>query len=278
MKFSTKKCSAFSLVELSIVLVILGLLVGGVLSGQSLIRAAELRSIPTDLARYATAAQTFRDKYFAIPGDMNNATSFWGTDNVSCPNGGGSSGTCNGNGDGAIWNGAVGNTCENQEFWRQLSLAGLIEGKFTPQTPASCFLAFTPGRDAPRLRISNGAVTISNVGNITSNAAFPGNAIWIGNYQNVFFVGLNNGSSINGMAGGSGASNNIFKPEELWNIDTKMDDGKPAIGSVISIYPGSYIPAASATTGCTTTNVASTAEYSLANSAKACGMAMKSGF
>ena len=67
----------FSLVELSIVLVILGLLVGGVLSGQSLIRAAELRAATQEYQRYYTATQTFRDKYFAIPGDFNNAQAFW---------------------------------------------------------------------------------------------------------------------------------------------------------------------------------------------------------
>ena len=123
--FHRVSSQAFSLVELSIVLVILGLLVGGVLSGQSLIRAAELRSVTRDITRYTTATYTFRDKYFSIPGDMTSATSFWGTDNVSCPNGGGSTGTCNGNGDGAIGDPAgVGNICENQEFWRQLGLAG----------------------------------------------------------------------------------------------------------------------------------------------------------
>lgn len=51
---STPGSGAFSLVELSIVLVILGLLVGGVLSGQSLIRAAELRSISSEYSRYFT--------------------------------------------------------------------------------------------------------------------------------------------------------------------------------------------------------------------------------
>ena len=70
---------AFSLVELSIVLVILGLLVGGVLSGQSLIRAAQLRSVTTQFANYRAAVFTFRDKYFALPGDMANASAFWGS-------------------------------------------------------------------------------------------------------------------------------------------------------------------------------------------------------
>ena len=69
---------AFSLVELSIVLVILGLLTGGILAGQSLIRAAELRAVTTEYQRYVAAVQTFRDKYMALPGDMPNAIAFWG--------------------------------------------------------------------------------------------------------------------------------------------------------------------------------------------------------
>lgn len=62
---SLSRKRGFSLVELSIVLVILGLLTGGILAGQSLIRAAELRAVSTEYSRYATAVQSFRDKYFA---------------------------------------------------------------------------------------------------------------------------------------------------------------------------------------------------------------------
>ncbi len=53
--------NGFSLVELSIVLVILGLPTGGILAGQSLIRAAELRSVSTEYNRFVTATQSFRD-------------------------------------------------------------------------------------------------------------------------------------------------------------------------------------------------------------------------
>ncbi|MGB1540395.1 MAG: prepilin-type N-terminal cleavage/methylation domain-containing protein, partial [Rickettsiales bacterium] len=65
--------AGFSLVELSIVLVILGLLTGGILGGQSLIRAAELRSVSKEYEKYQTAINIFKDKYFALPGDFNNA-------------------------------------------------------------------------------------------------------------------------------------------------------------------------------------------------------------
>lgn len=128
---------AFSLVELSIVLVILGLLTGGILAGQSLIRAAELRSITSDFSRYLTATQTFRDKYMAIPGDMNNAVSFWNRqiNQAWClPTSGATvttPGTCNGDGDGVIeFAGAASQSSEFAQFWRQLAFAGLVEGDY----------------------------------------------------------------------------------------------------------------------------------------------------
>lgn len=272
---STSKNSqtkAFSLVELSIVLVILGLLTGGILAGQSLIRAAELRSISNHISRYLTATQAFRDKYFALPGDMANAQSFWGADAVSCPNGGGATGVCNGNGDGLLGNGTFGNTCENQQYWRQLALAGLIEGSYTPKTAASCYGAFTPGQDSPRLPLGNSGLTVSGyLGNITSNAVFPGDVAFIGSYRNVFTAG----SPVNAINGAAGSS--FLRPEELWNIDNKMDDGRPAMGTVLSIYPGAYSLAAGAT-GCVTTNVVATSEYSLANRNISCAMMIKTGF
>jgi len=261
---------AFSLVELSIVLVILGLLTGGILAGQSLIRAAEIRSVSADFNRYSAASMAFRDKYMALPGDMRNATSFWGTDSGGCPNGGGSTGTCNGNGDGIIGNGTLGNTCENQEFWRQLALAGLIEGKYTPQTAANCFSNSIPGTDSAKLRIADSGMLITYVGPVTTNASFPGTVVFQGNYQNVYFiarVGGTNGVPLTPM----------LKPEEQWSVDTKLDDGLPGKGNVLSVYPGTYTNAAGST-GCVTTSSADTAAYTLTNSSLVCSLVIKSGF
>ncbi|MEJ0010791.1 MAG: prepilin-type N-terminal cleavage/methylation domain-containing protein [Alphaproteobacteria bacterium] len=61
---------AFTLVELAIVLVIIGLLVGGVLVGADLITSAKINATVSDLQSYTTAATTFRDKYNGIPGDL----------------------------------------------------------------------------------------------------------------------------------------------------------------------------------------------------------------
>lgn len=69
--------AAFSLVELSIVLVILGLLVGGILAGKSMIRQSELRSLVTQKEQVAQGVYAFRDKYLAMPGEFYDYKRVW---------------------------------------------------------------------------------------------------------------------------------------------------------------------------------------------------------
>src|ERR1700722_13172793 len=79
----SEQTNGFTLIELSIVLVIIGLIVGGVLVGQDLIKAAEVRAQISQIESYNTAVNTFRGKYSKIPGDMNvpPAEQFGFTDN-----------------------------------------------------------------------------------------------------------------------------------------------------------------------------------------------------
>lgn len=222
----------FSLVELSIVLVILGLLTGGILAGQSLIRAAELRAISTEFNRYLAATQTFRDKYFAIPGDFNKATSFWGkadpTPSTCRRTTTTDTSTCDGDGDGRMGsNNAIAN--ENFAFWKQLANAGLIEGSYAGSgTPVAAYL--TPSREnVPASKIGNAALwTVYHpVGGIVTGAAY--------------FQGPNYGNFLNlSKEVGPGSNRQIgdplIKPEEAWNLDTKMDDGMPGQGKILSNY------------------------------------------
>lgn len=226
----TKKCvAAFSLVELSIVLVILGLLVGGVLSGQSLIRAAELRAVSSEYSRYVTAIQTFRDKYFALPGDMNNATRFWGrmNGNADCITNSSAAvagtGACDGNADGVInYPSAPNQSGEMYQFWRQLASAALIEGNFTGLDGGSSNPQ-TAGVNIPRSRLSNAAWYVNY------NIGFAGDAnAYAGDYLNFFGFG--------GPLAGAPYDGAILKPEEAWNIDTKIDDGRPGTGKLLARY------------------------------------------
>lgn len=220
----------FSLVELSIVLVILGLLTGGILSGQSLIRAAEIRSAVTEYSTHITSIQTFRDKYMAIPGDFRDATKFWGKDASACNAHTGTAqagGTCNGNGDGRINEGTATNaTAEAFQLWKHLSLAGLIEGTYSGLTgPTSCctpvaYVHAVQGGNVPSSKISNGGWSVRGLAGYYAGST----AQFAGTYDNYFILG----SFINGGP----SYNPLLTPEEAWNIDTKVDDGKPAQGKV----------------------------------------------
>lgn len=79
----------FTLIELSIVLVVIGLIVGGVLVGKDLIETSRIRQLGMELQQIKTAITTFRGKYDCLPGDCINATTYFGTNSNGCPNGGG---------------------------------------------------------------------------------------------------------------------------------------------------------------------------------------------
>ncbi|MBN8542706.1 MAG: prepilin-type N-terminal cleavage/methylation domain-containing protein [Alphaproteobacteria bacterium] len=254
----------FSLVELSIVLVILGLLTGGILAGQSLIRASELRAVTTEVARYTTAAQTFRDKYFSLPGDTRDATRFWlrMTNTADCVTNSSAAvnaaGSCDGDGDGMVEvAGAASQSGEMHQYWRQLALSGLIEGTYTGTATATSASHVSVGSNAPRSKLGQAGWGVVWYGTTSDAARFTSN------YGNVYTFGATSGTSENDGV--------VLKAEEMWNIDTKMDDGRPAYGTVISRKNASR-------PNCATTDVESTAQYALTTTAIGCNAYIKTGF
>ena len=255
---------AFSLVELSIVLVILGLLTGGILTGASLIRAAELRSVTTNYTSFQTAVMTFRSKYFALPGDMTNATDFWG-EMTNCgaasPSGSGTQ-TCNGDGDGSLDLAPASQTGELFAFWQQLANAGLLEGSYTGISGSGSTSYHLAGTNAPRGKISASCWGIGYWGNLSANATR-----YDGSYGNIYQFGLQASSGHCGSASGT----EPFRAEEQWNIDKKVDDGHPAYGNVVS-QNNTKRP------NCVTTDSSATTAYDLSNSDQGCTLIMVSGF
>lgn len=257
----------FSLVELSIVLVILGLLTGGILAGQNLIRASELRSVSSQYQTHMAAVHTFRDKYFALPGDFKDATKFWGrlvsaghcvTNSAKAV---ASPGACDGNGDGVIDNpSSTSQAGEIFGFWQQLAHAGLIEGSYTgisgPTTnPWHSIL----GENVPRAKISNAGWVVYPHGNLTgvNNAV-----IWAVDNGNNLIIGGQSSDSIPEVA--------IFSPEETWNIDTKLDDGKPGTGRMMIRYWDTCTNAVS--NGHTNVSHRTSAEYLYSDTSKQCAI------
>lgn len=208
---SSKKNQGFSLVELSIVLVILGLLTGGILGGQSLIKAAELRSVSTEFQQWQTAVNTFRQKYFALPGDFNKAEDFW-TPAV----------TDNGNGNGVL--SPDGTPAEDPElflFWQHLALAGMIAGEYTGETgDGGTTYHIVPGENAPVPRYGGGWTIATRFGGSAARYDYD--------YINSYIIGKPTTNSF--------PHDPLFPPEDAWNIDTKFDDGKPGKGKLMAIY------------------------------------------
>ena len=115
-----KKQTGFTLIELAIVLVIIGLLLGGVLKGQELINQAKIKNVIADFNGITAAYYGYQDRYKAIPGDDAGAARF--------------STTTSGNGDGQLagaYNANVASpaaTDESSLFWQHLRLAGFVGG------------------------------------------------------------------------------------------------------------------------------------------------------
>jgi prepilin-type N-terminal cleavage/methylation domain-containing protein len=220
----SKSRSAFSLVELSIVLVILGLIVGGVLSGQALIHGAELRAVNTEIQKYGAAYYSFRDRYFGLPGDITNASQFWGAADGA---GNGNSAacattqtndkrTCNGNGDGKMTISTA--SYENYRAPQQLASAGLIEGSYNSYVCPTCTGTSPASKLGPNV-----------LWFVDYYETVAGSGIYAGSTDE--FAGqMGNALSLNTSA----APYTVLNAEDTWNIDTKIDDGVPNTGRLWS--------------------------------------------
>jgi prepilin-type N-terminal cleavage/methylation domain-containing protein len=120
----------FTLVEIAIVLVIIGLLLGGILKGQEMITQAKIKNVIADFSGVSAAYHGYQDRYRAIPGDDPGATRWTaglegngngivgGTYNNGCPTGGGK---------------PTAGTSESCLFWNDLRLAGFVAGSGAQQ-------------------------------------------------------------------------------------------------------------------------------------------------
>jgi len=127
-----RKQTGFTLIEIAIVLVIIGLLLGGVLKGQELITSARVRNLISQQDGIKAAYFGFLDRFRALPGDYSQAAT-----NISC-----TPACTNGNGNGQIRSIAAGDTVdEHISVWSHLSNSGFINGSFTyaasPETATS---------------------------------------------------------------------------------------------------------------------------------------------
>lgn len=131
-KKSAKKIKAFSLIEMSIVLVVIGLVAGAVFKGRELLENAKIRSIASDFQQYDMAVNNYQETYQALPGDDPRASTHF-------------SGTDSGDGNGQI------SGKEADLFWQHLHKATLIGSNHAPTSKlgGKFTVVYQPNSDMP---------------------------------------------------------------------------------------------------------------------------------
>jgi len=226
--------AAFTLVELSIVLVIIGLLTGGIMVGQHLILQASVDAQIAQLDQFNRAANTFSGKYGSLPGDLDplSATQF-GFISRS-----GAAGQGDGNG---LIEGYAGTPStaavfggEDELFWCDLSSAQLIPYSFsnsanfgtTNIVSATQIVNYLP---PAKIGGNNYIYVMGTAANNFTNISTALNRI------NYFGIEVISGSTTDGGGRAIGA-NRSFSVYIANAIDSKIDDGFPTTGNVLAVY------------------------------------------
>jgi prepilin-type N-terminal cleavage/methylation domain-containing protein len=120
--------AGFTLVEIAIVLVIIGLLLGGILKGQEMITQAKIKNAINDFNGVSVAITSYQDRYRALPGDDPRADTRW---TVQAPAKGDGDGVIAGKYNATVAGAAPAGTEESNLFWQHLRIAGFVPGLTT---------------------------------------------------------------------------------------------------------------------------------------------------
>jgi hypothetical protein len=198
MKNHFQSQQGLTLVELAVVITVMGLIIGGVVTGKTLINNSRLNSVMADIRKFAKATEDFEDAYKALPGDIADITSL-----PAAP-----AGVTATAGDG---NGRFNIAAESVQFWLHLKMANFLVGNYDGTNIYRTVIdGSTGGVPGGKIEGSGYKVTTSS----TFGTIFE-------------FVGYSTSPSSNTLA--------ILTPADAKSLDSKMDDGNPSTGTVRAI-------------------------------------------
>ncbi len=203
--------SGFTLIEIAIVLVIIGLLLGGVLKGQELINSAKVKNLATDFRNIPVFIYGYQDKFKSLPGDdpTIGGTNTHLAGGTACVAG---AKCIPGNGliDG-FWN-DYGTGSETYMFWQHVRLAGLTSGPTAiPATPGA-------GDGFRPINAAGGEIGIQSGTTVAANVAIFADAAKTLPIRGTYII----------------CSPNILG-KFAKQLDTQLDDGNTAGGSMMTV-------------------------------------------
>lgn len=199
-----------TLIELSIVLLIIGLIAGSIVITRSVIRSSEIQSIASQSQIYAAAITNFTAEFQSLPGDMPDFTQHW-------------SGAFNGDGNGFIDAAITGANQPSEPFqlWRHLELSGKLPIKMTGLNANTFNITAVAGSNVPAGRLSDSGWFVGYDLALLPNMY----AVKEGHY---FIFGR---TQTTGLPVGR-----LLTPDEAYSLDLKIDNGEPATGNVVAFY------------------------------------------
>jgi len=228
--FQNNRARGFTLIEMSIVLIIIGLIVGGILKGQELIESSRQKNLQSQVDTIRSAFNTFQDRFKAVPGDYSQAANNIGNN------------AADGNGNGLINPYATGDVLaeliaedgfaataagvENKEFFNHLTAAGMIGG--TSTVPAATVptnfstggvISPVPSSAYPQSGLT--AIYGTHPGLTTNGTSITG--IWLRLQTYVTGAAVTN-------------ANAVIAPQRAFQFDTKFDETTPSGGRVRTDY------------------------------------------
>jgi prepilin-type N-terminal cleavage/methylation domain-containing protein len=198
--------NAFTIIEMSIVLVIVGLLIAMITMGNQMMQQSNARAVINEVRGIQQSLNTFKLQYNYLPGDLPNATSFWAT-------------SANGNGNGVIdYNTGVSTPLEDTYVFQQLYLANIINLSFSGGAQGGGTNRYVAGVNAYPSRLSGAGYFVASNVTLYHIIYAP---------QQLQFGSATNGNS--GVLNGQAVTSN-----DAYYIDQKMDDGVPSSGNVMT--------------------------------------------
>jgi len=231
--------AGFTLIEMSIVLAIIGLIVGGILKGSEVVNNGRLKMQVAQMDAVKAAIFTFQDQFTYLPGDYPTASAQLGCNQAAAGAG------CNGDGNGSIGHPNAATPAatvlldtddtlntESVLVWAQLAAANLLQGVTLPSNTALAAVTVATGLSYP--------------------GKMSGTFLWVANFNAQATAITGPMIRLQAPIGGplTAASGQAVREPDAYNLDRKYDDGSPITGSILVDFASSqancYTPGANA--------------------------------